>query len=50
MTYESLADFITTKMRMSHLYQPVMLMELLTKGGKCDEREIVSSSATGRRC
>ena len=43
MTYESLADFITNKMRMSHLYQPVMLMELLTKGGKCAEREIASS-------
>jgi ATP adenylyltransferase len=43
MTYESLADFITHKMRMSHLYQPVMLMELLAKGGKSNEREIASS-------
>jgi ATP adenylyltransferase len=43
MAYESLANFITNKMRMSHLYQPVMLMELLSKGGKCDEREIASS-------
>jgi hypothetical protein len=43
MTYESLAHFIINKMRMSHLYQPVMLMELLAKGGKCNELEIASS-------
>ena len=43
MTCETLADFITNKMRMSHLYQPVMLMELLAKGDRCDEHEIVSS-------
>ena len=43
MTYESLADFISKKMRMSHLYQPVMLIELLERGGKCEEREIASS-------
>ena len=38
MTYESLADFIMSKMRMSHIYRPVMLMELLIRGGKCNER------------
>ena len=27
---------------MSHIYQPVMLMALLSKGGKCHEREIAS--------
>jgi len=42
MIYDTLADFITKKMRMSHIYQPVMLMSLLTKGGKCHEREIAS--------
>jgi ATP adenylyltransferase len=43
MSYESLANFITGQMRMSHIYQPVMLMELLERGGKCNEREIASS-------
>ena len=42
MLYEMLADFITTKMRMSHVYQPVMLMTLLTRGGKCHERDIAT--------
>lgn len=42
MLFDTLADFITTKMRMSHVYQPVMLMTLLTKGGKCHERDIAS--------
>jgi hypothetical protein len=32
MTYETLFDFIDKKMRMSHIYQPVMLMALLSKG------------------
>jgi ATP adenylyltransferase len=27
---------------MSHIYQPVMLMALLSNGGKCHEREIAS--------
>ena len=43
MLYDTLADFITNKMRMSHIYQPVMLMALLTKGGKCHERDIAIS-------
>ena len=42
MSYETLFDFIDKKMRMSHIYQPVMLMTLLSKGGKCHEREIAS--------
>ena len=42
MTYETLFDFIDQKMRMSHIYQPVMLMALLSKGGKCHERAIAS--------
>src|SRR4030095_14913885 len=42
MSYETLFDFIDKKMRMSHVYQPVMLMALLSKGGKCHEREIAS--------
>src|SRR5262249_46838549 len=42
MSYEMLFDFIDKKMRMSHIYQPVMLMALLSKEGKCHEREIAS--------
>jgi hypothetical protein len=30
MTYERLADFVQNRMRMSHIYQPVMLMALPT--------------------
>ena len=32
-TFETLSKFITTKMRMSHVYQPVMLIELLKNSG-----------------
>jgi diadenosine tetraphosphate (Ap4A) HIT family hydrolase/5-methylcytosine-specific restriction endonuclease McrA len=32
-TYEQLAHFITHEMRMSHIYQPVMLRELLRRNG-----------------
>ena len=42
MSYETLLDFIDKKMRMSHIYQPVMLMALLSNRGKCREREIAS--------
>ena len=42
MSYETLLDFIDKKMRMSHIYQPVMLMALLSHRGKCHEREIAS--------
>jgi ATP adenylyltransferase len=42
MSCETLLDFIDKKMRMSHIYQPVMLMALLSNGGKSHEREIAS--------
>lgn len=32
-TFEKLDHFITSKMRMSHIYQPVMLMTLLRNNG-----------------
>ena len=31
-TYERLRDTIAKRMRMSHVYQPLMLMELLGRG------------------
>lgn len=41
--YTQLAGFITTAMRMSHIYQPVMLRELLKRGGTATVREIAVS-------
>jgi hypothetical protein len=32
MNYERLADFVQNRMRMSHIYQPVLLMALLREG------------------
>lgn len=40
MRYEQLADFVTTRMRMSHVYQPVMLLALLERGGQASVSEI----------
>jgi hypothetical protein len=34
MTFDDLEDFINHRMRMSHIYQPVMLKVLLEGGGK----------------
>ena len=30
-------------MRMSHIYQPVMLMELLKNGGRCHQEQIATA-------
>jgi ATP adenylyltransferase len=38
--YLGLKAFLTTRMRMSHLYQPVMLRRLLLNGGTASRREI----------
>ena len=38
-----LSDFIQNKMRMSHIYQPVMLMELLKRRGCASRREIAEA-------
>lgn len=38
--YQEFADFITRRMRMSHVYQPVMLMTLLRSGGRAHEKDI----------
>ena len=40
MTYSKLLDFISNKMRMSHIYQPVMLMELLSNQGSSSVEEV----------
>jgi diadenosine tetraphosphate (Ap4A) HIT family hydrolase len=43
MTYEQLLDFVQNRMRMSHVYQPVMLMTLLQGGGRSSTKEIARS-------
>jgi ATP adenylyltransferase len=42
-SFENLRDFIRKRMRMSHIYQPVMIMELLTHGGKASIRNIAAA-------
>ena len=43
MTFDDLKDFIEHRMRMSHIYQPVMLMTLFHNNGECSEREIANA-------
>jgi 5-methylcytosine-specific restriction endonuclease McrA len=43
MEFGQLKSFIDKSMRMSHLYQPVMLLALLEKGGKASVRDIATS-------
>jgi hypothetical protein len=40
MTYDQLYRFITEDMQMQHIYQPVMLIELLKNGGQALEEDI----------
>jgi ATP adenylyltransferase len=42
-SFEHLGDFIRKRMRMSHIYQPVMIKELLTNGGKSSIHNIAAA-------
>ena len=42
-SFKHLRDFIQNRMRMSHIYQPVMIRELLTRGGKATIRNIAAA-------
>lgn len=42
MNFEQLRDFIASQMRMSHIYQPVMLRHLLLRLGKSTDVEIAA--------
>src|SRR3954464_16046526 len=42
-SFEHLKDFIQKRMRMSHIYQPVMIKELLTSGGTSSIRNIAAA-------
>ena len=41
--YKTLADFITNQMKMSHIYQPVMLIELLGRKGSASTTQIAKA-------
>ena len=41
--FNELSDFISNQMRMSHIYQPAMLMELLCNGGVADVSDIAKA-------
>jgi ATP adenylyltransferase len=41
--FTRLSEFISTKMRMSHIYQPVMIRELLVRGGEASVAEIAAA-------
>ena len=41
--YDALRDFIEKRMRMSHIYQPVMLKTLIEGGGKATLRKIAAA-------
>ena len=42
-SFEHLRDFIRNQMRMSHIYQPVMIKELLARGGEASIRDIAAA-------
>ena len=44
--FEDLSDFIRNQIRMSHIYQPVMLIELLNNRGSVDISDIAKALLT----
>ena len=42
-SFEHLRDFIRHRMRMAHIYQPVMIKELITHGGRASIRDIAAA-------
>jgi diadenosine tetraphosphate (Ap4A) HIT family hydrolase len=42
-SFKHLRDFLQEQMRMSHIYQPVMIRELLNRGGKASIRDIAAA-------
>src|SRR5262249_9188691 len=43
LAFKQLQEFIQERMRMSHIYQPVMLKELLSRGGRAKIRDIAAA-------
>ena len=42
MNYKELFDFLSNKMRLSHIYQPVMIKTLLKNDGVLPDKEIAT--------
>jgi ATP adenylyltransferase len=42
-SFEHLRDFVQKRRRMSHIYQPIMISELLKSGGKASIRDIAAA-------
>ena len=40
MTYDQIVDFITSKMKMSHIYQPLLIRSLVVAGGFATLRQL----------
>lgn len=40
MTYEQLVDFLSSKMKMSHVYQPLLIRGLVDAGGSATLRQL----------
>ena len=45
MTFEELKTFLTKQMRMSHIYQPLLIKNLLESGGLATVRQLAVSFA-----
>lgn len=45
MTFEELKDFLNKQMRMSHIYQPLLIKNLLESGGLATVRQLAVSFA-----
>jgi hypothetical protein len=45
MTTSPLLEFLQNKMTMTEVYQPVVIKELLVRGGKCSKNEIALALA-----
>jgi len=41
MTYDQIVDFITSKMKMSHIYQPFLIRSLVDVGGSATLLQLV---------
>jgi hypothetical protein len=46
MTFEELVDFIEHKMRMSHVYQPLLIKSLVEAGGTATLRQLANAFLT----
>ena len=47
MSFRALKKFLVHDMRMSHIYQPVMIKALLGRSGRCSTREIAAEILAG---